>query len=133
MTVLELNIKAKPKSQFPDLLYDYIHVMVQVGSRAICNPIPVGTDDDRLVLFMTPGALKMAVEKLEAQGWVHDPHYNLDEEFTSLKQAGNELNLILTENKDFYYKFKAAVAICKKFNVLDKDTRIWVHNKVMYA
>ena len=131
MSVLEVNVKAKPKAVWPKLINEYLHLMAQVGSRAICNPPPVGTDDDRLVLFIHPGDLKKAVERLEAEGWVRDPNYNLDEEFTSLKQEGNELNLILTENQEFFYKFKAAVAICKKFNVMDKETRIWVHNKVM--
>lgn len=130
--MLVINEKAKPKCCIPDhILNKYIHVKSLVGSKAICSPPPDDTDEDWLVYFVGEEKRQEAIELLKDEGWKYDDNYPIDKEFVSLKQEGNECNLIMTSNENFYADFTVAVEICKKFNVMDKDLRIWVHNKIM--
>jgi hypothetical protein len=51
--------------------------------------------------------------------------------FTSLKL--DELNLIVTDQEEFYDKFMLATHVCKSLNVLDKQHRITVFQATLYG
>lgn len=131
--VLEINVVAKPKALFPsDVLKPYVtHNKCMVGSRFICSPPPQDTDEDWLC-YVQNEKKEACLAALEAAGWKQDggEAYKLGE-FVSLRQEGNEVNLIITDDADFFVKFKAAAKICKMFNVMDKQKRIEVHNMVL--
>jgi len=102
--------------------------MVMVGSRVTCNPPPMDTDEDHLVLV--DDALK-AVDTLKDFGF----------EFDSKKYSGmgplgfvslrfGELNYIVTEDKDFFTTFLSATALAKRFNLLKKEDRIALFDAV---
>jgi predicted nuclease of predicted toxin-antitoxin system len=100
-----------------------------VGSRETCNPPPTDTDLDILVLTDTPDWLKV---NLINCGFVSDLGYEkLDKRFESFRRE--EVNLIVTEDKDFFHRFCLAASLCKSLNVMDKQTRINIHNTIINA
>jgi hypothetical protein len=130
--MLELNLRAKPKALFPSHIIDnYLHIKCMVGSKAICTPVPENADEDWLVYFVHESGKLAAINTLLEKGWEKNENYGLDEQFVSLKQVGNEVNLIMTHDGKFYDRFITAMNICKKLNVTDKKTRIWVHDQLM--
>lgn len=131
MSILEINVQAKPKDFFPtSVLTHYINMgPALVGSQYICSPCPEDSDQDWV---MAVESIESCVAALEAEGWVKDggENYKLGEEFVSMRQEGNKVNLILTKYEEFYHKFRTAARICKLMNVHDKAMRIKIHDLV---
>ena len=102
--------------------------MVMVGSRVTCNPPPMDTDEDHLVLV--DDALK-AVATLTDFGFEFDR-----EKYSGMGPLGfvslrfGELNYIVTEDKDFFTTFLSATALAKRFNLLKKEDRIALFDAV---
>jgi len=104
-----------------------------VGSRVTCNPPPKDTDEDILIYTETIATL---IHDCKANGFVggevyFTPDSKTTSQFISLKQG--DINLIVTDNKDFYDKFLLATHVCKTLNVMEKQHRITVFQAILYG
>lgn len=103
--------------------------IVQVGSRATCNPPPTDTDEDYLVLVKDAHD---AVKNLTALGFEFD-----NEKYKGLGPLGfvslrfGDLNYIVTQDKDFFDGFLSASYLAKRFNLTRKEDRIALFDAVM--
>lgn len=122
-----------------DLLPDSIrrHVMTahKVGSRVTCNPAPVDTDQDVLLLIDKEAYTELSClllgEDFEHDGSdVKDP---LESSDTFQSFSLGELNLIITGDIYFFERFLAASSIARRLNLLDKADRIALFQAVLYA
>ena len=99
----------------------------RVGSRETCDPAPVGSDEDWLVL-LSCGIERVDAENcLDLNGWVRGgslPRDGEPGEFSSFKK--DDLNIILTHDPEFYHRFIVGTSICKRLNLMDRDDRVAV-------
>lgn len=111
-------------------------IVVPVGSRITCNPPPMDTDEDFLVLVEDKEA---AIKGLRSLGFEYsaDPvklaeYERLNEtsqwSFTSL--FFGDVNYIVTDSPFFFERFLTATHICKTLNLLNKADRILVFEGV---
>lgn len=111
-------------------------IIVPVGSRVTCNPPPMDTDEDYLVLVKDKEA---AIAGLKSLGFEFskDPktlkeyermNNTAQWEFTSLF-FGN-VNYIVTTSEFFFERFLTATHICKALNLLNKADRVMVFEAV---
>ena len=101
--------------------------MEYVGSRVTCVPAPTDTDEDVLILTDCLGTF---VRRCNRSGFKDTGSYT-GAAFHSLRQG--EINLIITDEKEFYDKFMLATHVCKSLNVLDKQHRITVFQSILYG
>lgn len=109
-----------------------------VGSRITCEPPPVGTDRDWLVLVQ-PELWNNFIEELFSFGWIlggssipnEINETPSDQRFNSFTLG--EDNIIATCSPEFYQRFMAATSIAKKFNLREKDARIALFQAVLYG
>ena len=98
------------------------------GSRYICSPPPMDTDDDTVVL-----ALRGYEEALIANGFDSqstDLEYDMQGDFVSWRR-GDE-NFIVTTDEQFYRKFVKATKIAKALNLMEKGDRITLFQAILY-
>jgi len=116
----------------PDYIEDLCEKWALVGSRVTCVPPPTDTDQDILVLF-TPTKMEDAIEELRANRWKQDGDYGSLSEFVSFKsmESGTLINLILTDEPEWFDLFLEATELCRSENYLKKEDRIKCFNKVM--
>ena len=100
--------------------------MEYVGSRVTCVPAPTDTDEDVLILTDNLGTF---VRRCNKAGFKDTGSYT-GAAFHSLRHG--EINLIITNEKEFYDKFMLATHVCKSLNVLDKQHRITVFQSILY-
>ena len=101
--------------------------MEYVGSRVTCVPAPTDTDEDVLILTDNLGIF---VRRCNTAGFKDTGSYT-GAAFHSLRHG--EINLIITNEKEFYDKFMLATHVCKCLNVLDKQHRITVFQSILYG
>lgn len=109
-----------------------------VGSRVTCNPPPVGTDQDWLVL-VDAAAYDQFADTLIKDGWEvggslipNDANYLPESQrFNSFTKG--EDNIIATDSPEFHQRFLAASATAKRLNVLLKPDRIALFQAVLYG
>lgn len=115
-----------------EALGDFLIYAKAVGSRVTCNPPPVDTDKDWLAL-VTDGAYP---EALIAAGFVQD---GMPGFYTGNDNGGfrswrlGEINLITTEDEEFFNRFVTATELAKRFNLLNKKDRIALFQAVLYG
>ena len=116
----------------PDYIEDLCEKWALVGSRITCVPPPTDTDQDILVLF-TPTKMEDAIEELRANRWKQDGDYGSLAEFVSFKsmESGTLINLILTDEPEWFDLFLEATELCRSENYLKKEDRIKCFDKVM--
>jgi hypothetical protein len=98
----------------------------RTGSRYICNPPVLDTDDDYIVLVDN---LEQSLEKfLYKEGWRRSGSegYSTDGEWESIKKTidGTVVNLIMTDNENYFNRFVHATETAKKLNLREKADRI---------
>ena len=103
------------------------------GSRVICDPAPTNTDED-YVCFQP--AYEKAIVNLEGLGFKSEgnPEFYTGNDrgnFRSLRK-GN-VNLILTDQCEFYQLFCSATELARRFNLLKKADRIALFQVVLYG
>lgn len=101
--------------------------MEYVGSRVTCVPAPTDTDEDVLILTDSLGTF---VRRCNKAGFKDTGSYT-GAAFHYLRHG--EINLIITDKKEFYEKFMLATHVCKSLNVLDKQHRITVFQSILYG
>lgn len=109
-----------------------------VGSRVTCNPPPVDTDIDYLVL-VTNDQFDSLLPDLFSQGFdidgseVCDPADHLSNKDTFQSFSHGDLNLIVTQDSEFFRRFLAATEVAKRLNLLVKEDRVALFQAVLYA
>lgn len=103
------------------------------GSRYICDPAPTDTDEDWVCYVKD---LDTAAAELEALGFVTEglPGFytgNNNGKFLSMRR--DELNLILTPEKEFYDLFVAGTVLAQRLNILNKGDRIALFQIILYG
>tara|TARA_B100000929_G_scaffold49557_1_gene35975 strand:- start:842 stop:1309 length:468 start_codon:yes stop_codon:yes gene_type:complete len=102
-----------------------------VGSRVTCNPAPVDTDEDWLVITLVDPE-----PALTAAGFTQDG----SPEFYTGNDAGGfrswrkgDLNIVTTQDTEFFDRFMTATYLAKRFNLLRKEDRIALFQAVLYG
>jgi hypothetical protein len=106
-----------------------------VGSRVTCNPPVLNTDVDVLCLFGEGGITKNVIE-IEKLGFKYDGDTEYESYcggFGFASYSNHPLNLICTEDEDFYRRFIAASSIAKRLNLLIKEDRIALFQACVYG
>lgn len=111
------------------------HVLTwsSTGSRAICDPPPFDTDED-WVCFAPD--YEDSIAALEAQGFKSEgnPEFytgNNRGNFRSLRRG--VVNLILTDQQEFFDLFVSATELARRFNLQEKADRIALFQVVLYG
>lgn len=107
--------------------FDLATKVEAVGSRVTCVPAPTDTDEDFLCLT---DHLEKFVENCIKVGFKEEGSY-AGPAFISLKY--NNVNIIATNDEEFFDKFMLATHVCKSLNVLDKQHRITVFQAILYG
>lgn len=99
------------------------------GSRYICDPPPMDTDEDYIVLAHD---FSLSILYYEIHGFkkFQEKDYP-DPNFISLRLG--EYNLIVTKSEAYYNRFCAATELAKKRNLLNKEDRINLFDMVLYG
>ena len=128
---------------------EMVDKMQPCGSRVTCNPPPMDTDEDYLLLI-DPSGLGSNQNSSDVRLWNLE-HYlrdngwevggslptdcitdlNPDEQFHSWTKS--ELNLIITLSPTFYGRFMAATSVSKRLNLMNKPDRIALFQAVLYG
>lgn len=119
-----------------DLTHDFdavVKTFVPTGSRVICSPPPLDTDEDYIAYVSDDAAARA---KLEGLGYTLEglPGFytgNDNGGFRSYRKG--DVNLITTPDYGFYGLFKTATELARRFNLLDKGDRIALFQAVLYG
>ena len=118
----------------PEFLADIAITITPVGSRVTCDPPPVDTDEDWLVLLKHHKFLD-GLQFLESEGFKLDnpnEHYRPEEgRFNSWRKG--DTNLIVTRDWEFHRRFLAATHVAKTLNVMKKQDRVTLFQAVLYG
>lgn len=116
--------------------YKSIIAIHPTGSRFICDPPVMDTDDDYIVLGQH---ISQVVEELRADGWEADSEryrgsvtrgYTEDgPQFVSARK-GN-VNYIITDDEEYYDKYVVATLASKEYNLREKWQRIRMFHAVI--
>lgn len=109
-----------------------------VGSRITCNPPPLDTDQDVLVLVHQSNHAEMERKILEA-GFVKEGSLPADSSidaaacnvFHSYRKC--DMNYIVTTDGAFYQRFSTATELARKYNLMEKSDRIQLFQAVLYG
>lgn len=107
-----------------------------VGSMATCDPPPIDTDEDYIMLVRnTQQAIDRFIQagyELESEIYVHEDDESISiSEFVSLRHG--KTNLIIAKNISFFRKFLIATDLAKRFNLMDKKDRIDLFQAILYG
>ena len=109
------------------LLNNYIVDLFPTGSRVICNPPVLNTDEDWILLIEEKNILK-SIKILNAsnyyEGGSEIQMLAREQHNYSFKHYDNGLNLIITVNRTYFNSFKQATILATKLNLVDKQDRI---------
>lgn len=104
----------------PDYLYLYSCL---TGSTYVCNPPVTTTDIDFMYLVYD---LEETTSYLKTQGWtmcgVNEYTGKNISQWSAFRKG--KINLLITDNSDYFDKFEAATELAKKRNLLNKRDRI---------
>ena len=108
------------------------------GSRFVCDPPVLDTDDDWVILVEN---LEYAKYKAARLSWYYADmgYYRADgscEElapFVSMRHSKDNSNYIFTDDAEFYDRYVAATLLAKKYNLLNKADRIQLFHAVLYG
>lgn len=119
-----------------DQLHDFdgiVETFVPTGSRVICNPPPVDTDEDYIALVANDAKAR---KSLTALGYTLE---GLPDFYTGNDSGGfrsyrkGVINLITTPDPGFYSLFKTATELARRFNLVNKADRIALFQAVLYG
>ena len=104
------------------------------GSREICNPPPIETDDDYIVLVRDIEKAELYLETAvlaTLEGSEPDDPFANNSPFVSMRFG--DVNFILTQDWYFFSKFVLATKVAKKLNLLKKEDRICLFQAILYG
>jgi hypothetical protein len=124
--------------------------MQPVGSRVTCDPAPIDTDEDYLLLvdavYEGGKLIKDGFKRLDelefylhTHGWKMggslptDMVTQIPPEARFCSWTLDEINLIITCSPEFFRRHLAATALAKRLNLLVKADRIALFQAVLYG
>ena len=115
---------------FPVDLIDKVKDYFPTGSRVICNPPILNTDEDWVALVRDGEALRGIKKYLIADEWEQcgrdyeiGPFNNKNNNrFVSFRKG--EVNLIITDSAVTYDRYKVATRIATRLNLFNKEDRV---------
>lgn len=117
---------------FPDLDIKLIH---PTGSRYVCNPPVMDTDEDFIVCVDNLAEFDSKIIGVGFVNTANDYDYGGDSDFNryfaSYKRDG--LNIIATTNREIYWKFVTATNLAKRFNLICKQDRVELFRAILYG
>jgi|TARA_Y100000310_G_scaffold161131_1_gene161055 hypothetical protein len=102
-----------------------------VGSRFICNPMPLDTDLDILVLTTTSQEMVRAFMDENGYNWLGDESYTTLRGKFDVFEKG-DVQYIVTWSEEFYECFRIAAAVAKKLNMTKKHERVALHDMILH-
>ncbi len=113
----------------PQDLWDGIY---QTGSSVICNPPVTDTDIDYVIY--TNEEIKLDTF-LKSKGYTkscaEEEEYDLENEGFSCYRLNN-INLIITTNREWYNKWVLATKVAKNLNLKVKADRVMLFKAILY-
>lgn len=110
--------------------------MIAVGSRVTCNPPPLDTDSD-VLLLIDPACWSNLELNMKTIGFIHegsDVSDSINNEAMAFQSFRNgEINFICTHDPEFFKRFVAATSVAKHLNLLSKTDRIALFQAVLYG
>lgn len=104
------------------------------GSREICDPAPTDTDYDIVALIDGKNSGWNFIHQVGfTLNSINEEEYELGENFFFQCFRLGEINLIVTDDPDFFRRWKIATKIAKEQNITDKDERIELFDTVFYS
>lgn len=124
-------------------LMDYLKSIAKriepVGSRVTCNPPPMDTDEDWLI-YVEPGEyyqfeeILIHVHGMEFGGsHIHAGGCLIADPNSFQSYTLGHINVIATGSEEFFNKFMEATTEAKRLNLLVKDDRIALFQKILYG
>jgi hypothetical protein len=107
-----------------------------VGSRVTCNPPPMDTDEDYLVLVKNRSE---AIKGLISLGFDYSADPETLAEYEEMNKTAQwqftsmffgSVNYIVTESEFFFERFLTATHVCRALNLLDKKDRVMVFEAI---
>ena len=115
-----------------NVFLDRVLKVEKVGSRVTCDPAPMDTDEDILILTnQIYGLLSDCKDDGFDVGEIYLSDDTPGSMFYCLRKE--YINLIVTESEIFFDKFMLATHVCKTLNVLKKENRIVVFQAILYG
>ena len=100
------------------------------GSRYICNPAPMDTDEDWIALDVG-WHLFTALGKAGFEKNTDPELYDAMPDFWAFRLG--EFNVVVTDEKSFFDRFCAATELAKTRNLLIKQDRIALFQSILYG
>lgn len=118
----------------------YMKRIEKVGSRETCSPPPTDTDEDFLVLVdaIDWNDLCACLEEggFEVEGnYAPEAGVTPEEGFLSFRKGDGKdaVNFILTCSEEFFNLFMAATLEAKRLNLMLKEERVALFQKILYG
>lgn len=115
---------------FPVDYIDKVQDYFPTGSRVICDPPILNTDEDWVVKVYDSQSLREFKKLLKKDGWELCGAEYENQGFGNMHNGKfvafrkGELNLIITESAVVYDRYKIATRVATKLNLISKDDRI---------
>lgn len=114
-----------------DILGSGRTIVRPVGSRVTCNPAPTDTDEDYLVFTSVDAAPALLAAGFTQDGTPEFYTGNDNGGFRSFRRGS--VNVITTQDMEFFDLFLTATALAKRFNLLAKGDRIALFQAILYG
>lgn len=124
-------VRSETELAIRDVLGQALSAISPIGSRVSCNPPPVDTDEDWLVLTRSDAA-----DQLRAAGFTQDGNpdfYTGNDKGSFRSWRRGDVNVVTTPHLEFYDRFITATMLAKRFNLLEKADRIALFQAVLYG
>jgi hypothetical protein len=121
------------KQDIAELFEDTLIDLFPTGSRIICNPPVLNTDEDWMILIQPKSfhlALKLLSKHQFYEGGFMFP-INNSPKAVSFKSNSNDLNLLVTDNVEYFDSFRNATKLATKLNLTNKKDRITLFQLAM--
>lgn len=110
-----------------DILRTYFKKAAPTGSRWICDPPPMHTDEDWICLAET---FETATNDLVAEDFEEEGEYREEgNNFLSFRKG--DVNLIVVTEEGYYNEFCLATKLARKYNLLQKRDRIQLFQAIL--
>ena len=107
---------------------EFVIYKYPTGSRYICNPPPVGADNDTIVLASEGYEQSLAAEGFDYT--MSEVDYGTQGLFLSWRKG--EENFIITTDEELYNRFVKATDLAKLLNLGRKEHRVALFQAILY-
>lgn len=112
---------------------EFIRGLIPTGSSVICNPPILDTDRDYIICVHSLKDIKAFIEGIGFKTSTQDvEEYDIQEDGLFECYRKDNINLILTEDFDFYLKWCHATELATKLNLREKGQRITLFQYLLY-